>query len=151
MGAEATSVEEISIEMEEQVEALLEAARYDDLDDLKGLESAGVSLDSKDSQGRTALHMAAANGHHGIIEYLISKAVDLNSLNQEKNTPLHWACLNGHVEVVRTLILAGANVSILNCHDRTPIDEALSQNKTDVFNAINEAIAQVELTRATVS
>lgn len=30
-----------------------QAARYDDLDDLKGLESAGVSLDSKDSQGRT--------------------------------------------------------------------------------------------------
>ncbi|XP_057515222.1 uncharacterized protein LOC130796840 [Amaranthus tricolor] len=151
MGAEATSVEEISPEMEEQVEALLEAARYDDLDDLKGLESAGVSLDAKDSQRRTALHMAAANGHHGIIEYLISKGVDLNSLNQEKNTPLHWACLNGHVEVVRTLILAGADVSICNCHDRTPLDEASSQNNTDMFNAINEAIAQVELTRATVS
>lgn len=30
-----------------------QAARYDDLDDLKCLESAGVSLDAKDSHGRT--------------------------------------------------------------------------------------------------
>ncbi|KAB2634125.1 ankyrin repeat-containing protein P16F5.05c [Pyrus ussuriensis x Pyrus communis] len=33
----------------ERVEALLEAARYDDMDDLKSLESAGLSLDSKGS------------------------------------------------------------------------------------------------------
>ncbi|KAM1040949.1 hypothetical protein ACFX13_030913 [Malus domestica] len=38
----------------ERVEALLEAARYDDIDDLKSLESAGLSLDSKDLHGRTA-------------------------------------------------------------------------------------------------
>jgi len=31
----------------------MQAARYDDLDDLKGLESGGISLDAKDSQGRT--------------------------------------------------------------------------------------------------
>ncbi|KAM1603316.1 hypothetical protein ACFX1Z_029932 [Malus domestica] len=37
----------------ERVEALLEAARYDDIDDLKSLESAGLSLDSKDLHGRT--------------------------------------------------------------------------------------------------
>ncbi|KAJ8450616.1 hypothetical protein Cgig2_020253 [Carnegiea gigantea] len=202
MGAEAKPADEIP--MEEEVDSLLEAARYDDLDDLKGLESGGISLDAKDSQGRTALHMAAANGHHGIVEYLISKGVvrrcspvftvlqgggadsveficnmaldamymfivvlvvlsdhvlrvfrdlgkDLNALNEEKNSPLHWACLNGHVQVVKTLILAGANVSVLNSHERTPIDEALSRGKMDVIDAINEAVAQVELTQARVS
>ncbi|RVW50431.1 putative mediator of RNA polymerase II transcription subunit 36b [Vitis vinifera] len=41
--------------------ALLEAARYDDIDDVKIIVSAGVSLDSKDSQERIALHMATAN------------------------------------------------------------------------------------------
>jgi len=151
MGVDETPATEISPEMVEQIEALLEAARYDDLDDLKELESAGVSLNGKDSQGRTALHMAAANGHHGIVEYLISKGVDLNSLNEEKNTPLHWACLNDRIEVVKTLILAGANVAILNSHERTPIDEALSKGKMDVLDAINSAVAQMELSGASVS
>ncbi|CAJ1964888.1 unnamed protein product [Sphenostylis stenocarpa] len=98
----------------ESVEALLDAARYDGMDDVKSLEASGVPLDSKDDQGRTALHMAAANGHKDIVNYLISKGVDLNSPNEEKNTPLHWACLNGHIEVVKKLIMAGANVSVLN-------------------------------------
>ncbi|XP_043721402.1 GA-binding protein subunit beta-1-like isoform X2 [Telopea speciosissima] len=98
----------------DNVEALLEAARYDDIDDVISLASTVVSLDSKDSQGRTALHMAAANGHIDIVEYLIKNGVDLNACNVEKNTALHWACLNGHIEVVKNLILAGANVTMLN-------------------------------------
>ena len=32
---------------------LKQAARYDDIDDLRSLASAGTSLDSKDSHGRT--------------------------------------------------------------------------------------------------
>ncbi|KAF2291842.1 hypothetical protein GH714_035817 [Hevea brasiliensis] len=80
-----------------------------------------------------ALHMAAANGHLDIVEYLISQRVDLNASNEEKNTPLHWACLNGRIEVVKKLILAGASLSTLNCHERTPVDEAISQGKMDVL------------------
>ncbi|KAJ7964993.1 Ankyrin repeat domain-containing protein [Quillaja saponaria] len=90
---EGNTVEQILRETTpENVEALLEAARYDDMEDVVSLASAGVSLDSKDSQGRTALHMAAANGHLGILEYLISGGVDVSASNMEKNTPLHWAC-----------------------------------------------------------
>ncbi|KAL8489981.1 hypothetical protein ACS0TY_025761 [Phlomoides rotata] len=48
-----------------------QTARYDDIDDLMSIASTGVALDSKDSEGRTALHMASANGHLGIVEYLI--------------------------------------------------------------------------------
>ncbi|KAF8396250.1 hypothetical protein HHK36_017865 [Tetracentron sinense] len=155
MGAEAehsNQVEQTSnVATPDTVEAMLEAARYDDIDDIISLASAGVSLDSKDSQGRTALHMAAANGHLAIVEYLISNGVDLNALNVEKNTPLHWACLNGHIEVVKKLILAGANVTILNSYERTPMDEAVSRGKMEFVDAINEAVAQVELNGITVS
>ncbi|KAL2941956.1 Ankyrin repeat-containing protein P16F5.05c [Bienertia sinuspersici] len=144
--AEATPPVEVSPEMEEQIDALLE------IDDFVTLSLCNyLSAVSSPSLFYAALHMAAANGHHGIVEYLISKGVDLNASNEQNNTPLHWACLNGHIEVVKTLILAGANVSALNSHDQTPIDEALSKGKTDVFDAINAAVAQVELTQARVS
>ncbi|KAG6402698.1 hypothetical protein SASPL_134902 [Salvia splendens] len=153
----------------ETVDALLEAARYDDMDDLMSIASAGVSLDSKDSEGRTgfrlfslssdfvcscnaaALHMASANGHLDIVDYLVRNGVDVNACNVEKNTPLHWASLNGHIEVVKRLILSGAEISPLNSHEKSPIDEALSRGKLDVIDAINEVAAQVDLARTQVS
>ncbi|MBA0732560.1 hypothetical protein Gogos_016640 [Gossypium gossypioides] len=54
MVAATNGAEQIPTEtIQDIVEELLEAARYDDLDDLIRLASIGVSLDSKDSQGRT--------------------------------------------------------------------------------------------------
>ncbi|XP_078171686.1 ankyrin repeat family protein [Carex rostrata] len=135
----------------DQLEALLEAARYDEIEDIVGLFSIGFPLDSKDSQGRTALHMAAANGHLAIVDYLIKNGADVNVTNLEKNTPLHWACLNGHMEVIKALIIAGANVSVLNSHERTPVDEAVCKGKLEVVDAINAAVAQAELEGVTVS
>ncbi|CAN0905470.1 Ankyrin repeat-containing protein P16F5.05c [Linum grandiflorum] len=76
---------------------------------------------------------------------------DLNASNEEKNTALHWACLNGHSEVVKRLILAGASLCALNSHERTPMDEAVTRGKTDVIDAINAAVAQLELAGVTVS
>ncbi|KAL6223307.1 hypothetical protein ACLB2K_006694 [Fragaria x ananassa] len=149
MGVEDSSLGTMS--SEDKVDALLEAARYDDMEDITSLVSQGVSLDSKDSQGRTALHMACANGHLDVVEYLISRGVDLNATNMEMNTPLHWACLNGHIEVVKKLILAGATVGVLNSYEKSPIDEAVSGQKMDVIDAINESVAQVELTGIRVS
>ncbi|KAL8146639.1 hypothetical protein AgCh_004391 [Apium graveolens] len=41
--------------LKQSTELWLEAARYDDMDDMIALASAGVSLDSKDSEGRTVV------------------------------------------------------------------------------------------------
>lgn len=135
----------------EQAQDLIDAARYDDLEDVVALFSAGVSLDSTDSQGRTALHMASANGHLAVVEYLIQNGANVNATNMEKNTPLHWACLNGRIEVIRALISAGASVSALNSHEKTPMDEAVTTGKMDVIDAIGAAVAQAELDGVTVS
>jgi len=151
MGAEAAAEQTPVESTPENVEALLEAARYDDIEDVISLASSGVSLDSKDSQGRTALHMASANGHLAIVDYLITNGVDVNAANVEKNTPLHWACLNGHIEVVKNLILAGASVAVINSHEQTPMDEAVSRGKMDVIDAISAAVAHVELSGTRVS
>lgn len=44
--------------------------------------------------GATALHVAAKNGHGGVLELIIEKAagLDLNATDVRGNTPLHLAC-----------------------------------------------------------
>ena len=65
---------------------MLEAARYENVDDVKIIDSAGVYLDSKDSRGRITLHMAIANGRLDVVEFHISNGVSLNASNMEKYT-----------------------------------------------------------------
>eukprot|EP00232_Nephroselmis_pyriformis_P027558 CAMPEP_0182864532 /NCGR_PEP_ID=MMETSP0034_2-20130328/7219_1 /TAXON_ID=156128 /ORGANISM="Nephroselmis pyriformis, Strain CCMP717" /LENGTH=152 /DNA_ID=CAMNT_0024996791 /DNA_START=177 /DNA_END=632 /DNA_ORIENTATION=- len=125
---------------------LLEGARYDDMEDLEAAIAEGVDLNGKDSNDRTALHMACANGHADIVKRLVDAGADLSVSNAEKNTPLHWACLNGKVEVVKVLMDASASPSALNSADRTPVDEALDRGHqacVDIINA-SDVVAAME-------
>ncbi|RYR06469.1 hypothetical protein Ahy_B05g073801 [Arachis hypogaea] len=195
-----TTVQALPEMMSANVEALLEAARYDDMDDVVILASNGVPLNSKDEQGRTALHMAAANGHIEIVEYLIGQDDDITvelfdherdmelargearfqnggkgkekygmceeegvmgngilMLQTRKRIHLFTGLVSTDMlrqvlfQVVKKLIMAGANVGVLNSHERTPMDEAVTRGKLEVMDAINEAVALVELRCAMVS
>ncbi|BBN02101.1 hypothetical protein MPTK1_2g12800 [Marchantia polymorpha subsp. ruderalis] len=126
---------------DEQTREFLEAARYGDLEDLQAIVARGIIVDSSDEQGRTALHMASANGHLPVVQFLIAQGADVNSKNAEDNTPLHYAAVNCHVAVVEQLIAQGSDASAVNKHDRTPLDEALGRNSDAVVQAINTAVA----------
>jgi len=52
---------------------LLDGARYGDLEDVAAALQAGAPVDSADANGRTALHMASANGHTEIVASLLSR------------------------------------------------------------------------------
>lgn len=59
----------------------------------------GASVCVRDSRGRTAMHLAAACGHIGVLGSLLQAAhtqkrgpVIMDSCGY---TPLHWACYNG--------------------------------------------------------
>ncbi|KAK5814632.1 ankyrin repeat-containing domain protein, partial [Linnemannia elongata] len=96
----------------EHLEELIECARYGELEEIQavvqtsGPEKAKVLLSHKGDYGKTPLHMAAANGHLDVVEYLISiiSPEAVNIQNDQGNTALHWAATNGHAKVVETLI-----------------------------------------------
>lgn len=97
---------------QEEIEYIVEEARYGDLEslltifqlvDLKLLPTMKDTLTES-----TPLHMAAANGHIEVVKYLLSLDVTdkekwVNQQNLSGNTSLHWASLNGHIEVVKYL------------------------------------------------
>lgn len=69
-----------------------------------------INLLGRDSDGNTALHLAAKNGDLRLVEALNFLKID--DLNEYGNTPLHYAVEFGHVDVVKALIRKGANPNI---------------------------------------
>lgn len=62
-------------------------------------------------QGRTALHVAAFEGHIEVASTLISKAtLLLHQVDKDGRTPLHLASANGHKDLLTIMIGQGAEI-----------------------------------------
>lgn len=119
---------------------LVDSARYGDAEDVtQALASphASSAVKHSDALGRTALHMAAANGHAAICAALLAAGADATAANAEGNTPLHFACLNGHEAVATALLKAGALPHALNKMEVTPMDEALTGDHKAIVEVLN--------------
>ncbi|CAG9467671.1 unnamed protein product [Pedinophyceae sp. YPF-701] len=126
-------------------EALLDGARYGELEEVMAALRDGADVNHKDEWGgKTALHAAAANGSEDVCLALLQAGANVNAQNESGNTPLHWACLNGHVGVVRLLMAKGGNPTVCNSADRTPVDEALSGGHDAIVQEIGEAMKDAE-------
>ena len=59
-------------------------------------------------EGVHSLWCAAAGGHLGIVEYLLSRGADVNATTRFNCTPLQEASFAGHLDVVKILVNSGA-------------------------------------------
>ncbi|KAF9434689.1 hypothetical protein BGZ76_007616 [Entomortierella beljakovae] len=131
----------LSVQDAENLEELIECARYGELEEIQavvnssGPEKAKFLLSQQGEYGKTPLHMASANGHIDVVEYLLTiiSPEAVNIQNEQGNTALHWAAINGHVNVVEALINKGkADYKIKNEVGRTAKFEALILERDDV-------------------
>jgi ankyrin repeat protein len=79
---------------------------------LSSAESSVVN--SLNSCGATALHVAAAHGHHAVIGVLCKHDAQLEMKMSTGETALHIAAFAGHVAAVRSLLESGADVNAVN-------------------------------------
>ncbi len=87
--------------------SLIWAATYGDLDEIQRLEARGMDLNVSDYDGRTAIHLSAAEGNLEVIKYLIEKKVNINPRDRWNGTPLTDAKKCNHIDVIDYLILHG--------------------------------------------
>ena len=59
----------------------------------------------------TGLHIAASDGHTGIVRVLIERGADLDALDSFGRTALHNALMNGRLSAAELLLTAGAGAS----------------------------------------
>ncbi|GJE84097.1 ankyrin [Phanerochaete sordida] len=103
------------------------------------------TLDWANSDGKTAMHLAAMRGNEELVRMLCDFGADLDLADNEGNTPLHYASAWGHVLIVQALIERGCQFNVRNNDGSTPSDYAYSTSIRDVLQ--DTARSQVENNR----
>jgi ankyrin repeat protein len=123
---------------------ILEAAKRDDADRVKALLSGSPSLVfSKDGEGNTSLHRAAANGHKDVAELLLAHGADVNARDNDSVTPLQEAAAYGHKDVAELLLAHGADVNVKGNNGLTLLQEAAANGNKDMAEMLLRSKADV--------
>ena len=101
-----------------------EAAKTGDVAALRVMLSSGIDVNITNSDGMSALHLAAARGKKDGVATLIRTGVDVNAANKGGWTALHVAVSWGRTEVAELLIRAGADIEALSNERWTPLHAA---------------------------
>ena len=92
-----------------QANNFISAASEGDIEEVRALMELGdIDYNEGDYDKRTALHLAAGNGHVGIVRLLCEKGADVNPRDRWGNRPLDDAIASNHSECVKILNLHGA-------------------------------------------
>ncbi|KAJ1969610.1 ankyrin repeat-containing protein [Dimargaris xerosporica] len=147
---------------QQDIGELVECARYGEFDEMRTavdtllathanvFPNASALLVQPNQAGNTALHMAAANGHLEIMQYLLDRLppTGVNGTNQEGNTALHWASITGNIDAVQLLLNRNADPLLKNAQGRTPMSEAQQLGKESVVKCILDYVDEERITQA---
>ncbi|KAI6212728.1 CBR-TRP-4 protein [Aphelenchoides besseyi] len=90
-------------------------------------------IDVFDDNGRTALHLASANGHLELTKLLLQYKAFVNSKSKNGEAPLHLAAMNGHVNVVNLLVQEhNASVEAITLDNQTALHFAAKHGQKEV-------------------
>ncbi|XP_054826888.1 unconventional myosin-XVI [Eublepharis macularius] len=97
------------------------------LTDVRHLLSSGGTVNQKNDEGITLLHIACANGYKDVASLVLDHGANVNVVDNQYWTPLHLAAKYGQANIVKLLLTHRANPSLLNCNDEKPSDVAASE------------------------
>ena len=72
---------------------------------VKALIDNGATVDVRDTQGRTPLHIASIRGHFRLIKLLAPTLESFHFKDNDGCTPLYYACKNSHLDCIRKFIV----------------------------------------------
>ena len=111
--------------------AFMKAARDGDFEGVRHYFEEGASLESRDEQGRTAMHIAAERGFSKTINILVELGANVNAVDHQKETPLHRAAKQSHgADTAALLILNGADITLQNRFGDTAFTMVKQENRT---------------------
>lgn len=108
------------------------AVQADDLDQAERLLAEGISVKSRDDQGKTALHLAAESANVRLVELLAGYGSVVNATDAIGRTPLHAAVESGDLASVKCLVGHWANIHAADKKGKTPVGLAAQSKHVEI-------------------
>uniref|UniRef100_A0A7C8YX07 non-specific serine/threonine protein kinase n=1 Tax=Opuntia streptacantha TaxID=393608 RepID=A0A7C8YX07_OPUST len=132
-------------EREEEIEIppsikLMYAANEGDLEGIKELLQSGASINFRDIDNRTPLHVAACQGYVEVVQFLIDMGAEIDSKDRWGSTPLADAIYYKNHEVVKLLEDHGAQPPMAPMHVKNVRDVPeyeIDPQEIDFSNSVN--------------
>ena len=118
-------------------DAIFYAAKKNDMTRIKEILAKGTSVDHRNFNGETVLHIAASQGDLSLVKYLVSQGASVNAPTSKKWLPIHHAIRFDHPDVANYLIARKASLSAKTSDGMTALDLAKA-SKNPQIHAIYE-------------
>ncbi len=115
---------------------LHKAAQENDPMAIHAALDAGAELEAKDSEGRTALMVAAYSNHLEAARVLIDAGANVNAQDRILNSPFLYAGASGFSEIVKMCLKAGADYHVYNRYGGTALIPACEKGHLEVIKML---------------
>ena len=109
------------------------------------LISLGVNVNTKFSDGLSALWIAAFTNNRDMIEVLAEGKANMNIKDKNGKSVLMWAVENDKKEVANELIKHGANINLMDNKKRTALMSAVLADKPRMVHMLVKNNAKIDL------
>jgi|EP00669_Euglena_mutabilis_P006518 hypothetical protein len=129
-------------EMQTAMATIHDNIRAGDLAAVQKHLSYGVSPDTKDAAGISALHFAVGVNRLDILKALMDAKADPKVVDNQGNSVLHYAAGYGHVQTTEYFLQCGLPINATNNAGETPLDLAVRNNHAAVVATLKSRGAQ---------
>ncbi|XP_015164897.1 serine/threonine-protein kinase STY8 isoform X2 [Solanum tuberosum] len=111
-----------------------------DLEGMEELLDSGTSVNYKDIDGRTALHIAACQGYADVVDFLLKNGAHVDAMDRWGSTPLADAIYYKNNDVVKLLEVHGVKPAVAPMHvenAREIPEYEIDPRELDFSNSVN--------------
>uniref|UniRef100_G3PYZ1 Retinoic acid induced 14 n=1 Tax=Gasterosteus aculeatus aculeatus TaxID=481459 RepID=G3PYZ1_GASAC len=127
-------------------ERLLAAVEHGEVEKVASLlAKKGASAVKLDSEGKSALHVAAARGQTDCLSVILAHGADLSLTDAAGFNPLHLAAKNNHTECCKKLLQVSGNIQTVQllCELKSPINLKDADGLSPLLLSAKQAHAEV--------